>query len=257
MVSGSFFYRKLEEHRSSRCSTQVICKEMLGNEEADVMILIGIRAFEILAKVYGSEDPLYVSITDDGQPDLGAQEGGYKATARLDRGLRRRLNSLQIASDQEAVELYASTRGLRSVPYLIFAGTYQKKSERRELACSFMATWKVVANSFYIATDTSMTEACALHLSYIVPHHPIPTQLMQRVPPAKAGPPAQRLCTYNLDVCVVLRSSGIFQVREQMTDWQQSRCQGVIYFPNPHLGNAGLKVLELAGASSLAPGCQM
>lgn len=51
-----------------------------------------------------------------------------------------------------------------------------------------------------LATDTSMTEVCALHLSYVVPYHFSPTQLLQRVPPAKAGPSAHHLAAYDLDV---------------------------------------------------------
>ena len=69
-----------------------------------------------------------------------------------------------------------------------------------------------------------MTDACALHLSYVIVSHNVPKQLLTRVPPAKAGPPAQQLLAYD----------------------EESRCDGIIYFPNANMGNAGLKVLELA-----------
>ncbi len=98
-----------------------------------------------------------------------------------------------LTTQAELQPFYASTRGLRSVPYLIFS-------------------------------NTAMTDACALHLSYLVAYHNIPKQLLERVPPAKAGPPAQQLFAYD----------------------EELRCHGIVYFPNSNMGNAGLRVLELA-----------
>lgn len=62
--------------------------------------------------------------------------------------------------------LYATTRGLRSVPYLVLC-------------------------------NTEMTETCALHLSYIVESHRTLQQLVARVPQIKAGPLAQQLIAYD------------------------------------------------------------
>ena len=45
-----------------------------------------------------------------------------------------------------------------------------------------------------------MSEYCALHLSYIIPHHLPPAQLLKRVPPAKAGLATQHLFAHDLDV---------------------------------------------------------
>lgn len=69
-----------------------------------------------------------------------------------------------------------------------------------------------------------MTEACALHLSYVVVSHNFPEQLVARVPPAKAGPPQHQLEVYD----------------------NASGCRGLIYLPNDKLGSAGSRVLELA-----------
>ncbi len=99
----------------------------------------------------------------------------------------------QVIAQAELQPFYASTRGLRSVPYLIFS-------------------------------NTSMTDTCALHLSYLITGHSTPKQLLTRVPPAKAGPPAQQLLAYD----------------------EECRCQGIVYFPNLNMGNAGLKALELS-----------
>lgn len=77
---------------------------------------------------------------------------------------------------------------------------------------------------YLIFSDTSMTEICALHLSYVIAYHGLPKQLLRHVPAAKAGLPAQQLHTY-----------------DQIPD-----CRGIIYSANPGLGPAGMKVLDLA-----------
>lgn len=69
-----------------------------------------------------------------------------------------------------------------------------------------------------------MTETCALHLSCIVQHHGIPEQLLARVPPAKAGASMQQLVAYD----------------------SETQCRGIVYLPNPQIGNAGIKALQLA-----------
>lgn len=88
--------------------------------------------------------------------------------------------------------MYATTRGLRSVPYIVLS-------------------------------NSDMTETGALHLSYILEVHHVPERLLTRVPHAKAGAPAQQLLSFD-----------------------ESPCRGIIYHPNPLLGSAGHKVLELA-----------
>ena len=85
------------------------------------------------------------------------------------------------------------TKGLRSVPYIAFC-------------------------------DTSMNDVCALHLSYVLASHHLPTRLLSLVPPAKAGPSAQKIDAYNM----------------------RSKCQGIIYLPNDRLTAAGTKVLEFS-----------
>lgn len=97
-------------------------------------------------------------------------------------------------SQSDSSLMYATTRGLRSIPYIVLS-------------------------------DSGMTEAGALHLSYILEFHHIPETLLTRVPHAKAGTPAQQLLAYD-----------------------ESQCRGIIYLPNPLLSSAGHKVLELAEA---------
>ena len=84
---------------------------------------------------------------------------------------------------------------------------------------------------YFVLHDTAMTDICALHLSYIIAHHHKPGQLLTHVPPAKQGFHAQQLIEYD----------------------SQSQCKGIIYLPNATLGNAGLKVLELADTTRDMP----
>ena len=79
---------------------------------------------------------------------------------------------------------------------------------------------------YIVLSDTAMTEICALHLSYIVASHNMPDFLLGHLPAVKPGAAAQQLLAYD----------------------QDSGCRGVIYTPNPQLGPAGLKVLDLAEA---------
>lgn len=77
---------------------------------------------------------------------------------------------------------------------------------------------------YLVLCDTSMTETCALHLSYIVENHHTTRQLLTRVPPVKAGPLAQQLVAYD----------------------DELHCPGIVYRPNAGLRTIAMKVLELA-----------
>lgn len=68
-----------------------------------------------------------------------------------------------------------------------------------------------------------MTDACALHLAYVVEHHGLPKQLLPYVP-AKAGPSGRELESSN----------------------NPPGCQGIVYLPNAELSKAGTGVLEVA-----------
>ena len=87
----------------------------------------------------------------------------------------------------------------------------------------FAATHGLRSVPYLVFSDTGMTETCALHLSFIVEGHHLPEQLLTYVPPVKSGSYTQQLVAYH-----------------------ESQCRGIIYRPNAALGNAGLKVLELA-----------
>ncbi|MCJ1284419.1 hypothetical protein MMC26_003751 [Xylographa opegraphella] len=161
---------------------------------------LGRRAFEVLARVYGKSEPIDELFTFD-RTDLHLVSQTGSADYEIgDGSLMQRSRRTSIVPDDCSVlpklaqhghdksseelesmvhdspksssavvipcQLYAKTRGLRSIPYLVLA-------------------------------NTTMDDNCALHLSYIVENHNSAHHLVRYVPPAKAGPPAQQLEAYD------------------------------------------------------------
>lgn len=166
--------------------------------------LLGPRAFEVLARVYANENPVDLMLSDSiqGGDELAKQARRLGISTNMERG-QRRIESVAVdqaelgsrLSHADPMDVYVTTKGLRSIPYLILS-------------------------------NSGMTEACALHLSYVIGSHNMPEKLLTRVPAAKAGPHTQQLLAYD----------------------SETRCRGIIYLPNSHLGGAAMKVLELAEA---------
>lgn len=166
--------------------------------------LLGPRAFEVLARVYANENPVDLVLSDSvqGGDELAKQARKLGIATNTERG-QQRIESVAVdqaepgssLSHAEPLDIYVTTKGLRSVPYLNLC-------------------------------NTGMTEACALHLSYVIGSHNMPEKLLTRVPAAKAGSHTQQLLAYD----------------------GETRCRGIIYLPNSHLGGAAMKVLELAEA---------
>lgn len=185
---------------------------------------LGPRAFEVMTRVYAKQEAVDLVLP----ADLEQVQSNERRTSTDVAGLGRRMKNLSVVADSddrdsdedndpksdghkglrhgskfpekaglppaqpESPLLYATTRGLRSVPYIVLS-------------------------------NSGMTEAGALHLSYILEVHHVPERLLTRVPHVKAGAPAQQLLSYT-----------------------ESQCRGIIYLPNPLLDSAGHKVLELA-----------
>lgn len=181
--------------------------------------LLGPRAFEVLARVYANDDPVDLVPSDSVEESVENSTRGLRSTSQDGDELTKQVRRLGIATNMErgqrriesvvvdqtepgsslghaeALNIYVTTKGLRSVPYLILS-------------------------------NTGMTEACALHLSYVIGSHNMPEKLLSRVPVAKAGLHTQQLLAYD----------------------SETRCRGIVYLPNSHLGGAAMKVLELAEA---------
>ena len=93
------------------------------HREADYSCFIGTRGFEIISKVYGNEDPIYLSSVE-GFSNLHDQKTRRDSAARHATGLEGRLDSLHLARNTGAMDIYATARGLRSIPYVIFTGKH-------------------------------------------------------------------------------------------------------------------------------------
>ncbi|KAL9027264.1 MAG: hypothetical protein Q9196_004190 [Gyalolechia fulgens] len=107
-------------------------------------------------------------------------------------GTRHDSKSPEKSSLPDQVDIYSRAQGLRSVPYLIFY-------------------------------DTEMTDAGALHLSYIISCHHHPDRLLRYVPPARSSQHIQQLDVYD----------------------HKTGCHGIIYLPNENVSSPCLKLLEL------------
>lgn len=194
---------------------------------------LGSRAFEVLARVYGKEDPVDFALTPDVDAYLEKPTMGLGGINQAGTVLGSPVRKFSIASSVEKIEEDAENVSLAVV--------YQKDGSRHveprtpeksgsvnqtEVLQTYATTRGLRSVPYLILSQTAMTESCALYLSYIVVCHNLPEQLLTRVPAAKAGPPTQHLLAYD----------------------KETRCRGIIYLPNAQLGIAAIKVLDLSEA---------
>ena len=99
----------------------MLIEQCFDHRDADCSCSIGTRGFEIIGKVYGNEDPIYLSSVE-GFSNLHDQKTRRDSAAGHATGLERRLDSLQLARSTGAMDVYTTARGLRSIPYVIFSG---------------------------------------------------------------------------------------------------------------------------------------
>lgn len=198
---------------------------------------LGDRAFEVMVRVYAKEEPLNFVLPSDLEEAHHEEQSSTTEAG----GVTRKTKNLSLGSnpgdhtvDEGHHKRKASKQGhLPSCAShdVADASTESTSPEKTSLPglpggplLIHTTTRGLRAVPYIVLRDTAMTDICALHLSYIIAHHHKPSQLLARVPPAKAGLHAQQLIEYDT----------------------QSQCQGIIYLPNATLGNTGLKVLELA-----------
>lgn len=163
---------------------------------------LGPRAFEVMTRVYAKQEAVDLVFPADLEQVQSNEQRTPTDTAGLERIMRKM--SIISGSDHwgsdgdhdsksdghkgsrhgskspekavlrptnpESPLLYAATRGLRSIPYIVLY-------------------------------DSDMTEVGALHLSYILEVHHTPKRLLAWVPHAKAGAPAQQLLSYDESQC--------------------------------------------------------
>ena len=198
---------------------------------------LGDRAFEVMVRVYAKEEPLNFSLPSD------LKEAHYEEQSPTTEigGVTRKTKKMSLGSNQgdHTVDEGHHKRKVSKQGHLPSCASYDMADANTESVSPektslpalpvgplliHTTTRGLRSVPYFVLRDTSMTDICALHLSYIIAHHHKPSQLLTRVPPVKAGFHAQQLIEYDT----------------------QSQCQGIIYLPNAALGNTGLKVLELA-----------
>ena len=213
---------------------------------------LGPKAFEVLARVYGSEEPLDLPATTRPYAEDGLAPGDD--SVGID-GLEQRTRRMSVASDPDefvsdsedttirtSQSPKRSRRGERApysteigkrtdfeapgsaTPQRISPAKYGQNASKTDLFQTFITTRGLRSVPYLIFSDTGMTDTCALYLSYLVSVHHLPFDLLPLVPPVKAGPAMQQLDTYDV-------SSG---------------CLGVVYLPNTNITPVGRKVLELS-----------
>ncbi|KAL8939030.1 MAG: hypothetical protein Q9216_003579 [Gyalolechia sp. 2 TL-2023] len=154
--------------------------------------VLGPKAFEVLARVYGRErlsDQLWEDSLEIPSPSETSSRRSISGTAE---SLDRQTRSLSLGS---ALEEYSDNDEHASTT------RYTPEHSLRH----------------------EMTDAGALHLSYVISCHYHPNRLLRYVPPARSSLHIQQLDTYD----------------------NKSGCQGIIYLPNDNVSSPCLKLLEL------------
>ncbi|KAL8989965.1 MAG: hypothetical protein Q9177_001272 [Variospora cf. flavescens] len=154
---------------------------------------LGPKAFEVLARVYRREPTIDQPWEDDA--DILLCRDGTPSRK-------------SILTDTEALHRQTRILSLDSA-----FGPYTDDDQEASVA------------SYTIANGArhGMTDAAALHLSYIISCHHHPDWLLGHVPPARSSHHLQQLEYYDI----------------------KTGCQGVVYLPNPGISIPGLKLLEL------------
>lgn len=198
---------------------------------------LGDRAFEVMVRVYAKEEPLNFVLPSDLEE---AHDEEQSSTTEIG-SVTRKTKKLSLGSNpgDHTVDEGHYKRKVSKHGHLPSCASHDAADASTESASPEKTSLPVLpvgpllihtttrglrSVPYFVLRNTSMTDICALHLSYIIAHHHKPGQLLARVPPAKAGFHAQQLIEYDT----------------------QSQCQGIIHLPNATLGNTGLKVLELA-----------
>ncbi|KAI4288400.1 MAG: hypothetical protein L6R35_002341 [Caloplaca aegaea] len=189
---------------------------------------LGPKAFEVLARVYSREPSIDQPWEDDAEIlPCGDGTPSRKSISTNTEALHRQTRILSLDSafgpytndDQEAsVASYTIANGARHD-----SKSPEKTAHDPGISRTYNVTQGLRSVPYLILSDTGMTDAAALHLSYIISCHHHPGWLLGHVPPARSSHHLQQLEYYDV----------------------KTGCQGVVYLPNPGISIPGLKLLEL------------
>ncbi len=188
---------------------------------------LGTRAFEVLVRAYSREDPLELS-RSTGYDGGNSTSLDVSSCDEDDTSMGQKMKGLMVdterTSQQSSSPATSTPRSKGSHRSPSTLGTPAQSTPSPCKPTKYVTTRGIRSVPYIILSNTSMTDVCALHLSYVLACHHLPGQLQARVPPAKAGPSTQQLETYNAN----------------------SGCQGIVYLPNEGISSAGARLLEIA-----------
>lgn len=211
---------------------------------------LGPKAFEILTRVYSQEPPINLLGPEASEHELGHLDVGQREPKQGLSRLEKEVRDLSVISDPAlSMSEGDSTISVRSDleqgirtgqsmfpplslcdrPSSLGSKAHKstvRRSQHIDLLKNCATTMGLRSIPYLVFSNTSMTEICALHLSFMIVCHRPPNQLLEYVPPTKSGLLHQQLLRLG---CT-------------------TECQGIIYLPNPTIGSVGLKILELSVA---------
>ncbi|KAI9666841.1 MAG: hypothetical protein M1829_005644 [Trizodia sp. TS-e1964] len=191
---------------------------------------LGPKAFEVLARVYVREEALTqtVSTLDTGVL-LGCNLAETCAEIDVETSLNASLEAASLNADAGIISVSpmtphpATRRGSRKgLPHVVVETGppvgIPTKVGPVNTTCGLQSI------PYIIVANTSMADISALHISYVLAMHDLPSLLLQDLGPAKSGHLAQQMGEYDT----------------------KSGCRGIVYLPNADLTVHGRRVLELA-----------
>ncbi|KAI9751370.1 MAG: hypothetical protein M1835_001225, partial [Candelina submexicana] len=188
---------------------------------------LGPRAFEVLVRAYSREEPLEISVSvknDEGRITSVDASSCDEEEAPPSHKLKALTLDTERTSQHSSSPAASTPRTRGSHKSSSTVGTPAQSTPCSCRSAKYVTTRGIRSVPYIILSNTSMTDICALHLSHILTCHHLPERLLARVPPAKAGPPAQQLEAYDMN----------------------SGCQGIVYLPNNAISSAGERLLEIA-----------
>ncbi|ODQ53306.1 hypothetical protein SAICODRAFT_70905 [Saitoella complicata NRRL Y-17804] len=185
---------------------------------------LGDKGFEVFCRVYAAEPAVILPRTSI-HADLSDDDGS--------------LDDEEI-SEEEEPEISGDRRA--SSPNTSFSAhstpsrsslTYTRKlsgSIMRQPSMGLLHGMRSIP--YILLSDNEVTDVGALHLSYVLPAHPVPDQVIPHLPPLK---PSHLMPT--------IESQGLDFANEEEAD---AECYGVLYSPNRGISHTGWKLLEAA-----------
>ncbi|KAL8907007.1 MAG: hypothetical protein Q9171_006031 [Xanthocarpia ochracea] len=194
---------------------------------------LGTKVFEVLVRIYSREATIDPMLQEDVEDTLHTHTPDRKGTLEDAESLNKQTRNLSLVSasdtysdddDDGPVSVGEGKAGHGFGHDPKTSGKNQRQASLPHLAPDYFSTRGLRSVPYLILADTDLTDAGALHLSYVIACHHAPDRLLKQVPPPRPGHQAQLLETYD----------------------NESGCRGLIYLPNDNVSISGRRILELS-----------